>query len=140
MIVVPLNLEQDYPMISAWWTGHKSPVVPAPVFFSAQGFKAVEEGIAYAASWLYVVPGTRGGIGIIEFTTTNPEMSFSKKVLAAVKSLYAHVESVAWSQGCGSIMSFVAQDGSESRIMDKTGFVNVGGPAHLIYGKARPCP
>ncbi len=127
-------------MIADWWVKRKSPVMPEVVFLPASGFIAYDERVPLAASWLFVAPGTKGGIGVIEFTTTNPIFGVSRILLSAVKALYAHLESVAWEKGCGSVISFVAQNGSEQHIMDKMGYINPGGIPHLIYGKARQCP
>lgn len=139
MKIRPINLDQDYPMISEWWKARDAGVMPKGVFLPAEGFIVEEGGVAMAASWLFVAPGTQKGIGVIEFTTTNPKCGLSKILLAGAKALYAHLEKVAVTKGCGSILSFVAPGRSEQHIMDRIGYTNCGGPPHLIYGKALQC-
>lgn len=133
-------LESDYPVICSWQKGHGAPTMTPAVFLSADGRVAEVDGVAMAMSFLYVVPGTKGGIGIVEFTTTNPEGSLRQRHGAA-KELYAHIEAEAWLQGCGSLLSFVAPGQGEQHIFDKTGWNDLtGGIPHMIYGKVRPCP
>ncbi len=140
MSVRPIEFLTEFPVFCAWLQRRGAPVLPQEAFMSAQGFVAEEEGKLLAASWLYVVPGTQGGIGIIEFTTTNPAISTGKALLSGVKQLYSHLEQKAWEQGCGSLLSFVAPGSGEQHIFEKTGWANVtGGRPHLTYGKARPC-
>lgn len=138
MTVRPLNLETDLPIVAGWWRGHSAPVVVKEAFLSADGFVA-ENGEMLAASWLYVAPGTRGGIGVLEFTTTNP-IGSPRHLLSAVNALYQHIEEVAWAKGCGSILSFVAQNRSEQHLLAKIGWQDVTGVPHMIFGKSRPCP
>jgi hypothetical protein len=140
MTIRNIQLESDYPIIAKWWETHKAVNIPKEVFLPAAGYIAVDEQLTpVAVSWLFVASGTVGGIGMIEFTTTNPAFGISKKLLQAVNALYEHLEVEAWSRGCKAVMSMVEDGGSESRIMAKLGYVDVGGRPHLIYGKAIKC-
>lgn len=127
------NLETDYPMICEWWTKHKSPVLPKAVFLPAIGL--ISEA---AAGFLFVPEKTQGGIGIIEFTTTDPDAHVRVR-LESVKSVYAGLEGIAKEMKCGSLMSFVAQGRSEEHLLLKRGWADVTGIPHLIFGKAL-CP
>lgn len=129
-MIRPINLEQDYPMICEWWIKHEAPVIPSVVFLPAFGLVAD----CAAAAWLFVCEGTQGGVGLIEFTTTNPEAP-AKARLSAVKEVYAGLESLAKEKGCGSVLALVGVNSSERRIMEKSGYLNTGGEPHLIYGK-----
>ena len=137
MSVRPINLESDLPAVLEWWAKRGSKM-PAAAFLPAQGFIAELNGVLVAASWLYVVPGTKGGIGIIEFTATNPNVATSRDLLIAVKELYAVVEQAAWDGGCGSVLSFVAPGSSEEHIMKRGGWNDItGGVHHLMLGRVR---
>jgi hypothetical protein len=131
-----MDLALDYPVVSGWWTIHGFPVLPMGIFLPGLGFVAEQHGEAVAASWLFVANGTAGGIGLIEFTTTNPGILSQRSHLAAVKALYVHLEAKALALKCSSVMSFVAVNGGEQHIMDKMGYENVGKVPHHIYGKA----
>ena len=131
-----MDLARDFPMVSGWWTVHGFPVLPMGVFLPGLGFVAMQHGEPVAVSWLFVANGTDRGIGLIEFTTTNPGILSQRSHLAGVKALYAHLEAKALALGCGSVMSFVEVNGGEQHIMDKIGYVNVGRVPHHIYGKA----
>lgn len=121
-------------MISSWWDLHGAPIMPAQVFLPGQGLIA-ECDEALAVAWLFVCPNTQGGIGLIEFMTTNPKGS-PKEILRAVKEVFKHLQLAAKRQGCGSVMSFVKQDGSEQHLLEKDAWIEVGGVPHLIYGKS----
>lgn len=139
MNIRPVIFDQDFPTVQGWWRARGSSVLPAPAFMSAEGFIVESGGIPVAVSWLYVVPGTKGGIGVVEFTTTNPAVAVSRDLISCVRALYAHVQTQAWAWGCGSVMSFVAPDSAEQRIFEQDGWKDLtGGVPHLMYGKERP--
>lgn len=119
-------------MICEWWTKHKAPLIPV-VFLPAIGL--IDDG---AVGFLFVPEKTQGGIGVIEFTTSNPGAT-AKSRLQAVKAIYAGLETIAIRLGCGSVMSFVAQGKSEEHILSKMGWADAAGGPHLIYAKAL-CP
>ena len=136
----PMDISSDYPTVARWWSARGLALPPPACFLSALGFVATYEGMPVAASWLYVVPGSQGGIGIIEFTTTNPDFRPMKTVLRAVRMLYQHLEARAWQEGCGSVLSFVGDNTGEERIMTRMGWTDCSGTPHKTFGKARPCP
>lgn len=142
MNIRPIHFDDEFPVVKDWWRRRGTPELPAAAFFSAQGFVVEDTGLMIAVTWLYVVPGTRGGIGILEFTTTNPAVADKRLVLESVKRLYAEVEAKAWEQGCGSMISFVAPGKGEQHLFDRCGWRDLtGGQPHLLYGKERPpCP
>jgi hypothetical protein len=135
----PIDLDMDYTKLCLWWEGHKA--LPVPRHFLPFGFMAEEDGHDIAACFLYL--DVTGRLSMIEYLTTNPEFSLSKKTLAAFKSLIAHVESLSFRQGCRAIISMVAPGTSEERIMGKLGYATSTGVAHRMWGRKlteAPCP
>ena len=126
-------------MIVNWWIGHKAPVIPAEVFLPGYGFIAEEDGQSLAVSWLFVATNTTGGIGMVQFTTSNP-CAPAKLVSGAVQRVLKELEDVAKETGCGSVMSFVRQDRGEQRIFAENGWSDLAGVPHNLYGKALKWP
>ncbi len=114
-----------------WWKDHGA--ISVPEAFLPLGFMASEEDSDIAACFLYL--DVTGKCSMIEYLTTNPKFSFSKKTLVAFKSLLAHAEKLSSDQGCMAIISMVAPDTSEERIMKKLGYETSTGVAHRMYGK-----
>lgn len=132
MRYIPIKLEQDYATLKAWWVGHDS--LPIPESILPDGWFAEDGGELFAASFLYLDRG--GKIAVIEWTTTNPEKSFSRKIVDAVKGLYAHLEWAAGELGCTAVISFVAPNTSEERIMTRLGFIcTPDSKMHRMYAK-----
>lgn len=141
MNIRPIDNERELPIFRSWWEARGATALPEAVFLPARGYVAESDGVLVAAAWLFVVPGTAGGIGVLEFMSTNPEVPVGKNLLECVKALYAHVESEAWASGCGSIISFVAPGSGEERQMLRHGWADLtSGVKHLMFGKSRPCP
>lgn len=123
-------------MLKSWWEGHQA--IPVPLAFLPQGFIA-EEGEPIAACFLYL--DVSGKCSMIEYLTTNPACSFSKKSLQAFKALIAHCEQLTLAQGCKAIISMVAPGSSESRIMARLGYQTSEQTPHLMFGKVlSSCP
>ena len=84
-------------------------------------------------SFLYMDPGK---IGVIEMTTTNPAVAFSRDLVAAVKGLYDYLEARAKEAGCIVVISFVKPKSSEERIMSKMGYATSDDDTgHRLYAK-----
>lgn len=126
----------DYSTLCGWWEGHKA--IPVPVAFLPLGFVAEHEGSGVAACFLYL--DVTGKCSMIEYLTTNPKFSMAKKTLLAFRMLIAHCEELSLKQGCGGILSMVAPDTSEERILEKLGYQTSTGVAHRMWGKVITCP
>lgn len=114
----PIELDRDYPTLEEWWKGHG--VAPVPRYILPRGWIAFAAGVEIASSFLYVAEKK---IAVIEWTTTNPRCALSRDLVEAVKGLYAKLEEVAQFEGCVGLISFVAPNTSEERIMIRMGFV-----------------
>ncbi len=133
----PVSLEDDYPKLVKWWTAHKALVMPAYVF--PQGWCIEAGGVEIAMSFLYLDVG--GKFAVIEWLTTNPSVAFSRTLVEAVKALVAHIENVARAQGCAFIISFIAPNSGEERLMKRIGYQTSEGPGHRTYAKPlNACP
>lgn len=141
----PYAEETDYPILQSWWSGHHSLDVPREIL--PRGWVAVASGVDVAASFLYMDPKF---IGVIEWTTTNPECAFSADLVRAVRGLYEHLEATAKEAGCQSVISFVNPNSWERRTMAKMGYLTSGDAIpHLMFAKSLkfkhpggfiPCP
>jgi hypothetical protein len=139
MTIREINLDMDYTKLCLWWDKHKALHVPKA--FLPLGFMAEEDGHDIAAGFLYL--DVTGKCSMIEYLTTNPDYSFSKKTLIAFKALITHVEQLSFNQGCRAIISMVAPETSEERIMGKLGYETSTGVSHRMWGKRlmeAPCP
>lgn len=132
MTIRQVNLETDYPTLVKWWQGHKAPVMPRHVF--PQGWVVGAAGVEIAMSFLYLDVG--GTFAVIEWLTTNPSVAFSRSLVEAVKTLVAHIEEVARAQGCKFIISFIAPNSGEERLMKRIGYVTSPDKVwHKTYAK-----
>lgn len=139
-MIRPIVPELELPILRSWWEQRGVAPLPDSAFLPGRGYLAEDAGVRVACAWLFVVPGTAGGIGILEFMSTNPKITPGRTLLAAVKELYAHIEEQAWAGGCGSLISFVAPGTGEQHYMERHGWTDLtGGVHHLMLGKVRPC-
>ncbi len=126
-------------MVVNWWLGHKAPVLLEFFFLPGIGFIAERDGQSLAVSWLFVAPKTDGGLGMIQYTTSNP-YALIPAIPSAVEAVLSHLEGVAKEMGCGSVVSFVRQDRGEQRIFAENGWTDLAGVPHNLYGKALKWP
>ena len=64
-----------------------------------------------AAGFLYL--DASGKMAMVEYLTTNPAFSFTKRTVKAWHLLLEHIEKLAKEQGCSAIISMVAPGSSE---------------------------
>ena len=123
--------ETDYEMLLSWWRGHKS--LPWPKAVLPRGLIASGSGVDIAASFIYLTPDM---MAVVELTTTNPKVAFSRDSLAAVKGLFEMLEAEARAAGCKAIISFTRPNGSEEHILKKMGYViSLDDPGHRMSAK-----
>ena len=133
--LLKVELLTDYPIFSGWWKKRGLKMPPEQCFLPAEGWMA-RNGIPLAASWLYTVPSARGGIGVIEFTVSNPDAEFADRTLGIAK-IYERLEDIARLRGCGSVLSFVVPEkGGEKTFVEKLGYKDIGDGPHRTFGKA----
>ena len=123
--------EQDFPTLKEWWVKHGA--IPVPEAFLPWGFMAVDGADEIAAGFLYL--DASGKMAMVEYLTTNPAFSFTKRTVKAWHLLLEHIEKLAKEQGCSAIISMVAPGSSEERIMGRLGYETSEGTAHKMYGK-----
>lgn len=140
MTIRPIVPELELPILRSWWKARGMAPLPDSAFLPGRGYVVEDGGLLVACAWLFMVPGTTGGIGILEFMSTNPKLAVGRSLLACVKELYAHVEKQAWEGGCGSVISFVAPGSNEEHHLARQGWADLtGGVKHVMFGKVRPC-
>ena len=125
----------DYHTLQKWWEGHGAHDVRREIL-PADGWIAHSNGVEIAASFFYHLIGSEGGIGIIEWTTTNPSLGFAREKVEAVKGLYERIEVEARSRKCVSMLSFVTPDSWERRTMGRMGYATSGdAKPHMVFAK-----
>lgn len=122
----------DYDTLAKWWVGHKAVVMPKHVI--PQGWVIVSGPVEVAMAFLMLDVG--GTHAVVEYLTTNPAVAYSRSLRDDVRQLIAHIEDRARAQGCGWIMSFVAPNTGEERLMKQIGYETSEGPSHRIYAKS----
>lgn len=139
----PIDLDRDYDTLLKWWKGHGVPHIPQVIL--PRGWMAHSAGVEIAASFLYIVESK---LAMIEWTTTNPQMCTSRDLVAAVRGLYEHLEAAATAEKCLAMLSMVAPNTGEERIMTKMGYTPQSSmeKLHRMFAKpiilkeAAPCP
>lgn len=133
MSIRQIDMATDLPMIRQWWAEHKAIAVPDE--FLPQGFIVQSGGVDIAAAFLYL--DVTGKLAMIEYLTTNPRVALSRYLVEDVKRLIAHVELVAEKQGCSGIISMVAPNTGEERLMQRLGYLPPGekDPPHRMFCK-----
>lgn len=124
--------EKDYPMLSKWWEARN---IPAPDIIAQlpRGYLIEDGPLPVAAAFLYL--DVDGVWAMTEWLTTNPTMAFSRTLVIAVKALLGHMEKVSMERGCKTIISMVAPNTGEERLMQKIGYMTSEGPYHKMYAK-----
>lgn len=126
-----IDLDQDLPMLDAWWTAHKTVPVARP--YLPNGWLVSVRGVPVAALFLYL--DVNGKFAMVEYLTTNPECSSSRFLVDDVKLLVAYVEQKARDQGCVVITSMVVPGTGEERLYTRLGYVSGGDRPHQMWCK-----
>ena len=130
MNIRPFIFENDLMLVALWWQGHGANIVMPELL--PRGWIAEEAGVPIAVSFLYVGDGK---VGLIEYTTTNPDFSGSRQSLNAVKGLWNYLEAVAYDEGCSAIFTLVAPDSHEEREFTRRGFSTDEKGMHKLLAK-----
>jgi hypothetical protein len=128
MIIRMFNVEQDYPVVSDWWTAHKWPPVPAHAL-SSFGMVAEEETLPLCAAWLYI---TNSSFSLIEFAVSNPSAPLKLRAAGLELLLQRLIKEAI---GFGSRQIFTSlQSKSLIRLYCKQGFqIGDTNMTNLIY-------
>jgi len=133
MNIRPFNFDNDFMMVASWWEKHGA-VILMPELLPA-GWVALEAGVPIAASFLYICQGAQSPVGLIEYTTTNPEFSGSRQSLNAVKGLWSHLEQIATDSGCRACFTLVKPGSFEEHEFTRRGYQTDANAPHLLYAK-----
>jgi hypothetical protein len=110
-----IDLNEHYSIISSWWEGHGTPVIPKELL-SDVGF-ILKDGDEYiAAGWLFFMSKDLAQIG---WTTTNPSVSIKKRHIGVDYILDALINA-AYMNKRSYIISFSNSSGL-TKIMKKKG-------------------
>ena len=127
-----VNLTKDYKTLEGWWHGHGLPSIPRELLPDT-GLFVREDETDCAAGWVYIDSG--GKIAVIDWITTNPALSGMLSMSDAVRALNDALEVMARLAGCGSALTFVADDSGLERLLENRGWMNLRGVPHTILGK-----
>lgn len=132
MYIREVSPERDYPTLSKWWEARG---IPAPDIIAQlpRGYIIEDGPIQIAAAFLYL--DVDGVWAMTEWLTTNPAMAHSRSLRATVKALLAHMEKISMDRGCKTIISMVAPNTGEERLLKEIGYMTSEGPYHKMYAK-----
>lgn len=124
--------EKDFPMLSKWWDARGIPA-PSLIMQLPRGYIIEDGPLPMAVAFLYL--DVDGVWAMTEWLTTNPAVAHSRFLVVAVRELLAHMEKIAMERGCKTILSMVAPNTGEERLMQKIGYMTSEGPYHKMYAK-----
>jgi hypothetical protein len=109
---------KDYPLVSPWWPAHGWPMIAEAVLPKCGIVVEDDEGVARAASWLYM--SNSNGVSMMEWTVTNP-LNKPKESFRAVQTLIGAMRELALLFDYGMILT-TAKQPALIRLYEKSGF------------------
>lgn len=128
MNIRELDLEKEYDTLSKWWTERLLFPPPKIVLQAADGFAVQAEGKDMVIGWIYMTH--KGVAGIVEWTTSNPNLAPTDPIKVAIEMLYSFFESYAKEHGCVILFSSTQLDGSLARLMKHHGWLKCQSEPH----------
>lgn len=136
MNIRAIAIEEEYEAIARWWT-LRDLVAPQKVLLqAADGFIVQHTGRDLVAGWIYMTH--RGIVGIVEWTTSNPEHNEPDLVAMAVDLLYSFMEKYALDSGCTALFCSTKDKSSLARRMVLNGWSQCIGDPHAMFVKKLP--
>ena len=134
----PIDLDMDYDKLCLWWTDRNLPPLPKVILRSAHGIIVETKGTDIACGWIYFVEG--GGLGVVDWITTNPKMAVSSALPEAIGHLLTFFQEMATKRGCHNLFSFVSKDTGLHRQYVKNGWQDPKSEPHIQLFKSWPFP
>lgn len=143
MRVRRIQLETDYPVISAWWT-LRGTEAPNRVLLPDVGVIAeADDGTPVACAFLYEDVG--GKVCMVEWEATNPHAGSTSKVVKGLNIVFDFFEQFAREQGKLIVLSWVAEERGDGRILERRKWTKCPGERHALMAfqvqpAEAPCP
>lgn len=128
MNVRAIDLDEEYEALSKWWTNRQLMAPPKVVLAAADGFAVQTGGMDLVIGWIYMTH--KGVAGIVEWTTSNPNLGTSDPVKIAIEMLYSFMERFARDAGCVILFSSTQLDGSLAKLMRHHGWLTCESEPH----------
>lgn len=136
MSIRHINLENEYPDLTKWWTDRLLASPPKVILQGAKGFMICNDSQLqeYAMAWMYLCD--RGGVCFIEWCTSNPQNIITPLDMGGkICELYAFMELYAKKLGFRVMLSTAPADSSLCKTLVNGGWLKCAGPAHILMAK-----
>ena len=135
-------LEQDYPIISQWWTRRNG--TPPPInMLPDTGVIVEEDGKPLSCAFLYEVSNC--SMAIIEWEATNPDCHSPMKALRALHMVFDFFETYCADNGMSFVVSWVLPGRGDGRLLERRKWIKCPGEPHEMMAfvtqpKEELCP
>lgn len=130
MKIRPINLEVEYPSLTAFWSKRGAPPPPQVILQGAAGF-AVNAGIDIVVGFIY----RSANVAFVEWITSNPAVAASPTVADAVRTFMDFANTYAKGEGANVILCSTRDNGSLGRFLETLDYKKCEGPPHQFYVK-----
>jgi hypothetical protein len=142
MKVRRIQLDEDYPVVKTWWEKRGSPA-PQVLLLPAVGVIAEMDGQPVACAFLY--EDISGRVAMVEWEATNPEVGSALKVVRGLNMVFDFFEQFARDQGYLVVLSWVAKEHGDGRLLERRKWVKCPGERHEMMAfstqpQEAPCP
>ncbi len=122
-------MEQDYPVIRTWWERRGSPA-PSPVILPDVGVIVENHGDLVACAFLYT--DSAGRVAMAEWEATNPDNVSAMAAIRGLNLIFDFLEKFAKSQGFQIVLSWVASERGDGRILERRNWTKCPGERHEL--------
>ena len=129
MRVRPINLEEDYPILSTWWT-RRGTEAPSIGLLQCDGVVAYDENGLVACGFLY--EDKRGVIAMVEWEATNPDCCSALRSLRGLNTVFDFFEIYCGEQGLKLILSWVTKERGDGRLLERRKWLKCAGERHEL--------
>ena len=139
MRVRRIQLDSDYPIIKTWWEVRGSEA-PQRELLSSVGIMVEQDDLPVACAFLYQVK--ESPLGIIEWEATNPAITSPILKVRALGFVFDFFEVYSRDHGIAILLSWVAQDRGDGRLLARRNWVRCPGQRHelMAFKTEVPCP
>lgn len=131
---------EDYHVVRTWWE-KRGQLAPPMVILPAVGVIVEDEGHPIACAFLY--EDRAGTVAMIEWEATNPSVGSPMKVVRGLNVVFDFFERYARDEGYAVVLSWVAEERGDGRILEKRQWKECPGERHKLMAfetKEEQCP
>jgi hypothetical protein len=137
-----IQLDKDYPVIRTWWE-KRGVDAPQLVLLPQIGVMAETDEGPVACAFLYEDAG--GKVGMVEWEATNPAVGSTSRVMQGLNMVFDFFEQFARERGNLVLLSWVAEDRGDGRLLERRKWVKCPGERHALMAfqvqqVEAPCP